>query len=257
MSYVMHLDRGVRVTISGITAEIACRGKHPAPLPLGIATDPDCYVIDTDHEFAGGQRQFIIRGHLRLPLTFAALEAAERCRDGEPPDFAISMHASAFAEDKQTGRYDACRLDLNEPGPILIDVDRDTWHGQIRNVSPMGSVLVEIPLVVSRNAPWDKVWARLNAAAAGLAQGGESGNKSCVNEVRQALDAWRKIDGFEASSRGGTAKGKRQRLYDSANALYHYCSLSVHADEHVESWTRADAVLALSTLCALLSARDP
>ena len=167
------------------------------------------------------------------------------------------MHASVFVKNKRTGLYDACRLDTPQ-GPIQLSADRDIWQSQVRAVSPMGRVLVEIPLAVTRTAPWDRVWARLDAASTNLAQGGEMGCKNCVNEVRQALDAWRKIEGFNAgSSRGGLQKDKRERLHDAANALYHYCSLSAHGDEHQVTWTRADAVLALSSLSALLAARDP
>lgn len=257
LGYVMHLVPSVHVSISCITGEVAFRGKQPPDLQLGIAFDPHCYVVDTDHEFQHGVRQLLVRGQLQLPLTLAALEAAERFRDGAPPEFVITLHASVFVENKEAGRFDACRLDLAPSGPLQFQAHRDTWQNQIRNVSPMGSVLPEIPLAVTRQAPWDRVWARLDAASANLAQGGENGYKNCVSEIRQALDAWRKLDGFEAGSQAGKQKDKRQRLHDTANALYHYCSLSVHADEHQANWARADAVLALSTLCALLSARDP
>lgn len=257
LGYVMHLVPGVHVSISGITGEIAFL-RHQSALQLGIAFDPDCYVVDTDHQFQGGARQSIIRGQLRLPLTLGALEAAERFRDGAPPEFAITLRATAFVGNKETERFDACRLDFAPIGPIQLHADRDTWQRQIRNVSPMGSVLAEIPLAVTREAPWDRVWARLDAASANLAHGGESGSKNCVSEIRQALEAWRAIDGFNARlSPAERQKDKRQRLFDVASALQHYCSLSVHADEHQTEWNRADAIMALSTLCALLSARNP
>jgi hypothetical protein len=257
LGYSMHLVPGVHVSLSGITAEFFFHGKHQPELPLGLATDPTCYVIDADHEFRGGVRQFIIQGHLRLPLGLEALEAIERHRDGEVPEIAVVMNATAFVKNKEAGHYEACKLDFASPGPIRHQLQRDAWLIQIRNVAKVGSVLVEIPLAVTRQPPWDRVWARLDAAAANLALGGESGNKSCVNEVRQALDIWRKIDGFEAGSKGGKGKDQRQRLYDIANALYHYCGLSAHADEHDTNWNRADAILSLSVLCGLLSARAP
>lgn len=257
LGYVAHLFPGVCVSLSSITGDIAFCGRKSI-LHLGFVFDPICYVIDTDKEFICKTHQSVIRGRLQLSLTLAALEAIERLRAGTSPEFTIALHASAFVLNKQTGLYDACRLQAGQLGGIQVHADRDIWQSQVRNVSPIGSVLVEIPLAANRAAPWDRVWARIDAAAANLAQGGESGSKNCVSEIRQALDAWRKIDGFEAGvSPAGKQKGKRERLHDTANALYHYCSLSVHADEHQTDWTRADAILALSTLCALLSARNP
>jgi hypothetical protein len=257
LGYAIHLLPGVHVSLSGLTADVLFHGKPQVDLPLGLAGDPACHVIDTDHEFPIGVRQFIIQGHLRLPLTFDALEAIERFRDGGVPEIAVTMNATAFVKNKATGHYEACRLDFASPSPVRHALQRDAWLTQMRNAAQVGSVLVEIPLAVTRQPPWDRVWARLDAATADLGQGGESGNKNCVHEVRQALDAWRKIDGIEAGSKGGKEKDKRQRLHGVANALYHYCSLSAHADEHDTDWSRADAILALATLCGLLSARDP
>ena len=80
--------------------------------------------------------------------------------------------------------------------------------------------------------------------------------KVASNEVRQAIEVWRKIDDF-SGAKTAKEKNKRERLQDVANALFHYCSLSVHTDHHISHWTRADAILALASLCSLLSARDP
>jgi hypothetical protein len=181
---------------------------------------------------------------------------AERYRDGGPPVFVITLHACALVENKKTGRIDLCKLEVAGPAPIQLNADRDTWHGQIRNISPLGSVLVEIPLTLERKPPWNSVWSRMNAASANLTHGGESGWKNCVGEVRQAIAAWRQIDEFQAG-KNDPKKDQRQRLHDIANAVHHYCSLSAHDDEHEINWSRSDAVLALSSLCALLSARDP
>jgi hypothetical protein len=70
--------------------------------------------------------------------------------------------------------------------------------------------------VLNRNR-WSSCGRSLSVASIGW--------KNCVAEVRQALDAWRTIDGFAAGSQAGKKKDKRQRLYDAANALYRYCVL--------------------------------
>lgn len=256
-TYRIQLVPGVHVSLSAITADVGFQGKQMHHVQLGTAVDPECRVIDTDYKFPLGIRQSILRGTLQLSLTSAELETAERLREGGPATFTITLHGSALVANKETGGLDLCRVDIAHPGPIQLRADRDIWLSQVRSVSPMGSVLVEIPLATTRGAPWDSVWTRLDAASANLAQGGESGNKHCIIEARQALDAWRKIDGFETATTGGKQKDKGQRLRDVANALYHYFSLAAHSDEHQEDWTRADAVLALSSLCALLAARNP
>lgn len=259
LSYTMALSTDdLEVSISGITGEIDFRKEHflvPPPLPLGVAVDPQCYVVHTGYKFPSGPAQTTINGSLHLPLSLSALEEMERIRDGGQPELSIILHGCVFVRDRQTKLYDACRVEVQN-SPIKLAINRDNWIQQICSVSPMGSVLVEIPLAVTREAPWDQVWARLDAASAHLAQGGENGCKTCVSEIRQALDAWKNIDKFKRPQ-ADTEKDKQQRLHDIANALFHYCSLSVHADEHQSNWTRAEATLAVAALCALLSVRNP
>jgi hypothetical protein len=257
LGYIMALSSDLEISISGITGEIGFVTKHSL-LALGVAVDPRCHVIHTGYKFPIGLAESTISGYLLLPLSLAALEAMERLREGGQPKFTIILHGSVFVRDEQTKLYDACRLQVDGSSdfPVQLTLDRDNWIQQMRNVSPMGSVLVEIPLAVTREAPWDRVWTRLDAASAHLAQGGENGCKTCVGEIRQALDAWRNIDDFRRPP-ADKEKDKQQRLHDIANALFHYCSLSVHADEHQSDWTRADAILAVATLSALLSVRNP
>ncbi len=261
LGYSINLRDDLHVSISGISGEIGVAKGSLPPLTLGIAIDPQCHVIDTGYKFPGlptGEPQTMVRGHLRLPLSLAALETVERLRQGEPFEFTVVMRGSVFVHDKQTKLYETCRFQvgISSGTPIQFRADRDNWIQQMRNVSPMGSILVEIPLAIDRKAPWDEVWRSLESAKANLAQGGEGGCKSCINEVRQAIEVWRKIDDF-SGAKTAKEKNKRERLQDVANALFHYCSLSVHTDHHISHWTRADAILALASLCSLLSARDP
>ena len=244
----IELSRGLHVSMSGFTGEIGFVGRH-SKIALGVGVDPECHVVRTGAT---------IKTKLWLPLSLAALETVERLRDGGPPEFTIVLRGSVFVLDEQPERWHARRLLALVDGSadIRVRADRDRWIQEVRGVSPMGSVLIEIPLAVGRASPWDQVWERLESASANLLQGGELGCKSCVSEVRQALELWRKIDEFQLGG-SNRSKDKKQRIHDVANALSHYCSLSVHADEHTSSWTRADAILALAGLCALLSARDP
>jgi hypothetical protein len=111
---------------------------------------------------------------------------------------------------------------------------------------------------VSRNDPWTAVWDQLDKAAAYLTQGGEIGWEGCVAKVRQALELRMQIDKVAPGPvKADRNQDQRERLNDIAKALFHYCSLAVHADRHATRWTRADAVLVFSTLCGLLAIRDP
>jgi hypothetical protein len=253
LGYTMNLAPGLRLSISSIAA-----ARQQTAIRLGVAVDPLSHVIDTDYVFPHGQKHTMIRSNVRLPLSLASLEAIERIRAFQAPEFTLLLHGTAMVHENATGLDHICCLQVGSDMPIQFYADRDIWVQHVRNVSPVGSVLVEIPLAVTRAEPWNRVWKALDNAASNLAQGGEMGCKNCVIEVRQALDAWRSIESFEAAASQARRKlDKRQRLHDAASALFHYCSLSVHGDEHQTDWTRADAVLALSTLCALLSARDP
>lgn len=257
LGYTINLVPGLRLSISSITAEIGIAGQ-PSPIRLGVAIDPLSHVIDTDYIFPLGQKHTMIRSNVGLLLSLASLEAIERIRAFQAPEFTLLLHGTAMVHENATGHDHICCLQVGSGMPIQFHADRDIWVQHVRNVSPVGSVLVEIPLPVTRGEPWNRVWKALDNASRNLAQGGEMGCKNCVIEVRQALDAWRSIESFEAGGPQARKKqDKRQRLHDAASALFHYCSLSVHGDEHQTDWTRADAVLALSTLCALLSARDP
>ena len=259
LDYSITLAPGLCVSVSGITGEIGVMANQ-SRLALGVAIDPQCHVIHTGYKFPNGVAQSTIKGHLQIPLSLAALEAMERLRQGSSPEFTVVMHGSVLVYDEQTKQYDLCRFQVNgnSHDAVHFRADRDNWIQQVRNVSPMGSVLVEIPLAIDRTAPWNQVWERLESASANLAQGGEMGCKNCVSEVRQAIETWKQIDDFPTGvPENEKQKNKDQRLFDLAKTLFHYCSLSVHADEHRASWSRADAILALTTLRALLSVRNP
>jgi hypothetical protein len=98
LNYTINLHPGLRISIRSITGELSLVGiRSPIPLPLGIAVDPQCHVIDTDYKFPSAERQQSINGCLQLPLSLATLETAERFRDGNPPEFVVFFHGSVFA----------------------------------------------------------------------------------------------------------------------------------------------------------------
>ena len=259
LGYTMHLSPGLSVSISNITGEVYFQSTQQSSTALGIAADPESHVVHTGYKLPHGETASRVTGCLRLPLTPAALETIERLREGGPADFRLTVYGSAFVYDVAEKTWDACRVQVEGgmPSSVQIQVGRDHWIQQVRAVSPMGSVLVEIPLAVARTAPWSTVWEQLDKAAEHLTQGGESGWEGCVAKVRQALELRAGIDNVAPGpARADREKDRGERLDDVAKALFHYCSLAVHADRHRTQWSRADAVLAFSTLCALLAARD-
>ena len=256
LGYQINFAPEINVSIFNITGEIHFVGAQSSSA-LGLGVTPDNHVINSDHKFpALGQAQSIVRGSLQLSLNTASMEAIERLRGGTEPKFRIVFRGSALVYNQKAQAWDTCRLEV-VPDAFELRVSRDLWIQQIRNVSPMGSVLVEIPLAVERIAPWDAVWQEADKAAASLAQGGEAGWESCVMKVRLALERMIAIDEAPGQQQKGRDQNQFQRRREIAKALHIYCSLWVHVDNEKTVCTRADAVLALSTLCALLSSRDP
>ena len=260
VGYTAQLNLGVCASISNVTGELHFQGKQPSSTALGIALDPESHVINTGHRFPRGQAESMFRGCLRLPLNMAGLETIERLRGDGMAVFRLTVRGSAFVFDAAERTWDACMFQVNGGMALAaqVQVNRDHWIQQVRNVSPVGSVLVEIPLAVSRDAPWNAVWDQLDKASAHLAQGGEGGWEGCVAKVRQALELRAQIDKVTPGpAKADRDRDRMERLNDVAKALFHYCSLASHTDKHVTRWTRADAVLAFSALCGLLAARDP
>lgn len=260
VGYAMHLNPDLCVSISNITGDMHFQGKQPASAALGIAIDPESHVINTGYQFPHGQIESTRRGSLRLPLCLPGLETIERLRDGGPAEFRLTVRGTAFVFNAPEKSWDACAFQVDGGMALAaqVQVNRDHWNQQVRNVSPMGSVLVEIPLAATRDAPWSGIWDQLNKASAHLAQGGESGWEGCIAKVRQALELRARIDPVPSGpGKDSREQDRAERLNELAKALFHYCSLASHSDRHVTRWTRADAVLSLSTLCALLAARDP
>jgi hypothetical protein len=256
LGYQINFVQEINVSISNITGEIYFVTPQSS-VALGLATNPGNHVINSNYKFPGiGQAQSIINSSLQLPLSSAGVETIEKLRSSSEAKFRITFRGSALVFNKSERSWDACRLEII-PDAIELHVSRDHWIQQVRNVSPIGSVLVEIPLAVQRKAPWEAVWSEVDRAAASLAQGGEAGWESCVMKVRLALEQMIAIDETPEQKKKGRDQNQFQRRTEIAKALYNYCSLWVHADNEKTMCTRADAMLALSTLCALLSSRDP
>lgn len=255
--YRITLNPHLRVLLSDINGDVEFAGQQRSnTLILGTAFDPKCYVIDTDYKFPSAPPQRLIAGVLRLILTPPALEMLERYRAGSRPEFRMTFRSSALVRDSNGAEFHLCTVDMEDK--ITIRTDRDSWIKQLSLVSPLGGIVVEVPLPTETSgSPLAEVWREIQIASASLSRGGESGWRNCVVEVRRAIEVWREVDpAYTKRETLRKERNKKERLFDNADALYHFCSLSAHVAEHVETWTRSDAIFALSTLCTLLSARN-
>ena len=104
------------------------------------------------------------------------------------------------------------------------------------------------------------VWSALQAARDDYATGGTTGWRTCGIHLRQALTDW------ETAQKLDTGKGiadkktftKDQRLDNLRYHVREFTHIAGHPDPNVaKTWTRDDALLALSTTCALLNTKKP
>jgi hypothetical protein len=99
------------------------------------------------------------------------------------------------------------------------------------------------------------VWHALRDARDSFDTGGSTGWKNCVTAVRLALEEWRKIEQEDKGLADTQARTKIQRI---DNLRWHLIQLAHYAAHtKADEWTRDDALLALSTLSALLAVRKP
>jgi hypothetical protein len=106
---------------------------------------------------------------------------------------------------------------------------------------------------------YEVVWQQVRRARDILLRGGPFAWDSCAVAVRQALESWERVEPGDRDRRpGSTHATKRSRLYGLRKELRYYVDYAAH-DQQVDepAWTREDALLALTTLCALLAARKP
>jgi hypothetical protein len=125
----------------------------------------------------------------------------------------------------------------------------------LREVNLRDTVLVEIPFQSDPPSGWEAVWQALQDARDSFDTGGSTGWKNCVTAVRLALDEWRRI---EPEDKGPADPQDRTKAHRTENLRWHLIQLAHYAAHtRADEWTRDDALLALSTLSALLAVRRP
>jgi len=143
-----------------------------------------------------------------------------------------------------------------------LTYSRDLWVRMLRDLNIRDAVVVEIPFTSDPPNAWEGVWSALADARNAYEQGGATGWKGCIANVRHALEEWRKIEqedqgpGWQPPPTGGLhSRTKVQRAENLRWHLLQFAHLAPHSS--ARDWDRDDALLALSTLTALLASRKP
>jgi hypothetical protein len=213
-------------------------------LEIGEFTTPHLYL---GHNEADAQQITVEwRG------TMAALATYERRREGK----AVTLKAEI------TGVIHLLTSAPNQPlmlgpsptlfsGQTTLTISPDAWATVLRELGIVDLVVVQIPLPDAGRLP-PAVWHELQAARDEFLSGGKAGWRSCGVHLRQALDHWEDAQPLDL---GGTPQNmtKEQRLDVIRKWLRHYTHITAHP-AIAKDWTRDDALLALTAVCALLNA---
>lgn len=143
-----------------------------------------------------------------------------------------------------------------------VGYSREVWTTMLRQLNLRDAVVVEIPFSSEPSTAWEAIWDALRDARNAFDKGGTTGWKSCVANVRHALELWQEAEpvnfgpGWQRPKHDELRERNKDQRIDNLRWHLHQCA---HLAPHTkaDSWTREDALLALSTLAALLCVRDP
>jgi hypothetical protein len=188
-------------------------------------------------------------------LTLQAFAVYESIRAGGEPQFDVLLRGDIRYILPGQGWKEACSIASPFTQPGFIKYSRDAWTKMLRELKVQDTVLVEIPFPSDPPNGWEPVWHALRDARDSFDTGGSTGWKNCVTAVRLALEEWRKIEQEDKGLADTQARTKIQRI---DNLRWHLIQLAHYAAHtKADEWTRDDALLALSTLSALLAVRKP
>ena len=128
----------------------------------------------------------------------------------------------------------------------------------LRNLGIMDFLLVPFPSAAS--APMQPMLRSIQMAREDFAVGGRTGWRACRIHVRQALADWNSVEPLDVgkSVSDKTKLTEDQRLDRLREALREFMHIAGHQEPSIaREWTRDDALLALSGICALVNAKKP
>ena len=213
---------------------------------------------NNDH-WQGGKDDREFPANLEWRGTLAALANYERLRDGRPVSMQVwcagQVHLLSFTPG-QPLKLDFAPFRFH--GQEQLRITTESWTNALRALGVIDLVLVHIPVPTCTSDLMTPVWTAVQTARDDFAAGGATGWRSCGIHIREALTDWEGIEKLD------TGKGiqdkkvltKSQRLDNLRYYLREFTHIAGHPDPAVaKTWTRDDALLALSTACALLNAR--
>jgi hypothetical protein len=202
--------------------------------------------------------------HFVWESGFDALAFYERIREGKEPSFQVKLTGSMRrlfpVRNGQSHEFQFASFPadpINEQ--TVVHYSREAWTSTLRQLRFLDSFVVEIPYPSDPPAKdWDEVWSALRDARNAFDQGGSTGWRGAATHVRHALEKWQEIQGEEVDlgqNLPPKQRSKKQRTDNLRWHLYQLAHLSAHSG--ADEWRREDAMLLLSTVCALLGVRKP
>jgi len=241
--------------VSNLRATIYCDDQET--LELGTAYDHAHYKPG----YPQLDRAIEMDWHVR-PET---LQILEKRRNGGPAKLRLTISGNVTPYFAAPGDGAPVML-AGEPDKIYdyqqVAYPQEAWIQLLSNAGAVGNILVEIPITTGYPPEWRDIYFALQEAKRNLARGGIDGWKSSVGSVRLALEKWQELEkedpgpGWVAPKPQDRANRTKKQRIDAIR--WHLLQLS-HLSPHsaAEEWSRDDGILAVATLAALLSARDP
>jgi hypothetical protein len=194
--------------------------------------------------------------------SFLVFAVYERMRAGKEPHFRFAVSGDIHHVFPGDGGKDLYSVPTVFYQWGEISYSRDTWLRTIKELSIQDFVVLEIPFLADPPNAWEPVWHALRDARDSFEKGGSTGWKNSVTSVRLALEEWQKIEKEDQGS--GWQRPPIQDLQNRTkeqridNIRWHLIQLAHYAAHtRADEWTKDDALLALSTLCALIAVRKP
>jgi hypothetical protein len=238
---VSHLRATININACGIKQEI------------GTCSSP--------HLFTSASTSYDIAASLHWRGTLETLAAFEQQRNGEPLIFSLQISGHITLLTFTPGET----FQLTSPpqafhGQELLTISTEAWASILQTLRIIDLILVQIPLATTTAAQMTRVWNALQAARKDFTSGGETAWRAAGVHIREALSAWQDAAPPDTGNypKDRSAMTKDQRLDQLRQSLREFTHLAGHPDPMLAtSWTRDDALLALSTISALLNAKKP
>jgi hypothetical protein len=186
--------------------------------------------------------------------TMPALAFYERLRDGREPRFNFRVTGTLGHIVKGEENLDFCSKAQAFHDNGNIHYSRECWTQTLRSLRLQDAVIVEIPFPYDSADVWNPVWKALRDAREAFDAGRSTGWRNCIASVRLALEEWQKIEKEDLGLGKPQDRTKAQRADAVRKELIHFAHFAPHTNS--VGWTRDDALFALSTISALLAARN-